>query len=64
VLRLARLMGGDLTYDHDGSESVFTLRLPLAIQTRSGLVRSVRLRRNADRRSSSHRPPAGGRRLQ
>ena len=29
--QLARLMGGDLTYDHDGSESVFTLRLPLAI---------------------------------
>lgn len=25
---LARLMGGDLTYDHDGSESVFRLDLP------------------------------------
>ena len=27
--RLARIMGGDVTYDHDGYESIFTLRLPL-----------------------------------
>lgn len=27
---LARLMGGDLTYDHDGLEAAFTLTLPLA----------------------------------
>lgn len=27
--QLARLMGGDLTYSHDGAESVFSLRLPL-----------------------------------
>jgi len=26
--RLARLMDGDISYDHDGDESVFTLRLP------------------------------------
>lgn len=26
--RLARLMGGDLTYDHDGWESIFRLELP------------------------------------
>lgn len=26
--RLANLMGGDLSYDHDGTESVFTLLLP------------------------------------
>ena len=25
---LARLMGGDLTYDHDGREAVFRLDLP------------------------------------
>lgn len=29
-LRLALLMGGDLVYDHDGDESIFRLRLPLA----------------------------------
>ncbi|MBT8211500.1 MAG: HAMP domain-containing histidine kinase [Acidimicrobiia bacterium] len=29
--RLARLMDGDLTYDHDGSEAIFTLTLPLAV---------------------------------
>ena len=27
--QLARLMGGDLTYGHDGADSVFSLRLPL-----------------------------------
>jgi signal transduction histidine kinase len=27
---LARLMGGDLVYSHDGTESVFRLRLPLS----------------------------------
>jgi signal transduction histidine kinase len=31
--RLARLMGGDVTYDHDGAETVFTLRLPVARET-------------------------------
>lgn len=29
-LRLARLMGGDLTYDHDGEESIFRLEVPEA----------------------------------
>lgn len=28
--RLARLMGGDLTYDHDGWEAIFCLEAPLA----------------------------------
>jgi signal transduction histidine kinase len=28
--RLARLMGGDVSYGHDGRESVFTVRLPIA----------------------------------
>ena len=27
---LARIMGGELTYDHDGTESIFTLTLPQA----------------------------------
>ena len=26
---LARKMGGDLTYDHDGSDTIFVLELPL-----------------------------------
>jgi signal transduction histidine kinase len=28
--QLARLQGGDLTYSHDGAESVFALTMPLA----------------------------------
>ncbi len=28
--RLARLMGGDVEYDHDGTEAIFRLRLPAA----------------------------------
>ena len=34
--RLARLMNGDVVYDHDGAESIFRLQLPLAAPTAPG----------------------------
>ena len=33
---LARLMGGDLTYDHDGNDSIFRLTLPLVAAVTAG----------------------------
>ena len=33
---LARLMGGDITYRHDGGEAVFTVRLPVAERSAVG----------------------------
>jgi signal transduction histidine kinase len=33
---LARLMGGDLTYDHDGNDSIFRLTLPVAAAVAAG----------------------------
>ena len=38
---LARLMNGDVVYDHDGSESIFRLQLPLAATHRPGIGRAV-----------------------
>ena len=33
---LARLMGGDLTYDHDGDDSIFRLTLPVVAAAAAG----------------------------
>ena len=39
--RLARLMNGDVVYDHDGSESIFRLELPLAAPSSPEIGKAV-----------------------